>query len=366
MRTLLFLFFLSSMVTGQVNITHQTMLPKWITNSTAAGRDAGISALLWSRLLWLFGDTFTQSGQFVASCTVGWSVEERTPWHIVEYAPWQFFPFTKEEQHFNEQHTQSHVNPCCLDNTNCSQFYCHCPPGTDCLQRYAIWPGDAWEYNRTHALVLYGELFTGWAPFDFRPIGVGAAWILRDDPSTARRVFAAPNEPAFIWNATEPTFTEGVRWGSQVYLYANINPAFCATDTLLARAPLASAMDRSSYAYYVAPGKWSSSLADAKSLGRFANGLGSVIWSLRYKQFMAFNLGFCSGNVSVFRLAPTPWGPWDPTGTSYVIAGAGDGSYAGEAHQELQTSHSMIISFLQPNNTVWFDGEIRLVNLTFA
>lgn len=355
-------------VGGVVSISGQDMLPGWKSNRTSFGRDAGISSKLWGRILWMFGDTFVDKAQFVASCTVGWAFDEQRPWIIEEEKPWQFFPFTAQESAFNRRHFQ-HPTQCCLNSTNCgSKPYCHCPVGTDCVQRYAIWPGDAFEYNDTHALVLYGELFTGWAPFDFRPIGVGVAWILRQKPNVAQRIFVADQDvPLFLWNATEPIFTEGIQWGAYVYLYANVNGSFCTTDTLLARAPLNMMMNRSSYTYYVTDGQWSPRLGDAQSIGRFPNALGSVMWSQRYQQFIAFSLGFCSGNSSVFRLAPTPWGPWDVKGGSVVdIIGAGNGSYAGEAHEELQTTDSMIISFLQPNVAVWWKGAIRLVNLTFS
>jgi hypothetical protein len=87
---------------------------------------------------------------------------------------------------------------------------------TLCLQRYAIWPGGAFALNATHAIGLYGEVQIGWAPWDFRPLGIGAAYIKQGE-TIASRVLAN-GAPIFLFGPSDPTFTEGLIVGQTVCL----------------------------------------------------------------------------------------------------------------------------------------------------
>jgi hypothetical protein len=79
-----FLFMLLPLVTVGLSIIKQEYLPRWETNSAATGRDGGISCLLGKEMLWMFGDTFTCSGDFVGSSTAGWASNLYEPWKIYE------------------------------------------------------------------------------------------------------------------------------------------------------------------------------------------------------------------------------------------------------------------------------------------
>jgi hypothetical protein len=102
------------------------------------------------------------------------------------------------------------------------------------------------------------------------------------------------------------------------------------------------------------------------SIGLFVNELGSVIYSPYYKKFMAFSLGICSSGIAEFRVADRPQGPWSSS-VKYDMkrVGGSKDSYAGEFHDALQWDNVFAISFLTPNTTNIFNGQIRIYNVTF-
>lgn len=180
----------------------------------------------YSSIVTQFGDTFTPSG--LRSATGAWG-NATQPWVIHEEvdkvgAPLQLFPFTPSEAAFNAAHMNLPATSCCHNTTGCTGSgdarYCHCPVGTDCRMRYAIWPGDAFAVNDTHAVVLYGELYCGYAPFDFRGLGVGVGYI-RVGSTQIDRELQADGSPLYVFGADEPTFTEGVLGDDGATVYAS-------------------------------------------------------------------------------------------------------------------------------------------------
>jgi len=210
---------------------------------------------------------------------------------------------------------------------------------------------------------LYGELYTGWAPWDFRPLGIGLAYITKG-LTTTQRIFNSDGSPFYLFAPDEPGFTEGVMVGNTVYLYADTaSNVICSANTLIARAELDQVHLRSAWTFYT--GKdWSSDIKAAQSIGDYADGLGSVIYSTHFNGYLAFSLGICSGGNAIFSIAKDPWGPWT-TEEKVKILDAESGSYAGEIHRALAINNQMIVSYLRPNQTNGFDSEIQLVLLTF-
>jgi hypothetical protein len=352
-------------------VLNQTLLPHWQTNSNATGRDAGISTRLWDQDLWLFGDTFNSSGAFIASSTAGWSKALEYPWEIYEETdpygnPLQLYPFTETEIEFNEKHF-NHPAPCCLNQTGCtSKPYCNCPASPDpmilCIQRYAIWPGRVFPLNETHAIGLYSELYTGWAPFDFRSLGTGVAYFTKDS-TVATRLFNSDKTPLYVFSAQEPPIGGSAVYESPfIYFYLPVNSSFCVPQIIVTRVEPRDMAERKNYQFYVQEDTWSQDISAAKSIGLFD--IGSVMYSDYFNAYLSFSLGLCSGGKGTFRTALSPLGPWSD-GVTVDILGADKNSYAGELHRELENGSSLVISYLRQNYTIWFDGEIQLLNITF-
>ena len=151
-------------VAPAIDIATAKLLPRFVTNAEATGRDAGITAssvplsMLLSAakfdtidrfhrpplheeeqagedvMLWLFGDTFVRGGFPMRSSTGAWSRHPQTsPWDIHESienatykVPFQFYPFTPDEAQFNEAHRTP--PSCCHNQSGCSasEPYCNC------------------------------------------------------------------------------------------------------------------------------------------------------------------------------------------------------------------------------------------------
>lgn len=349
-------------------------LPDFTTNAVGQGRDAGNSALIGDRVIWLFGDTFVGDDELLCA-TAAWSLPAR-PTELSEDVdeagrPYQLYPFSSEEAAFNLTHAEP--PPCCRLHTACPlrDPYCRCPPSVDCAQRIALWPGDLVVRGPDRAIGLYEKVLAGVAPYDFTHLGTGLAE-LRADGTVARRLTGPDGLPLMLFDRDQPNFLNAVvasvDGAPHVFAYALRRRHSCLVDVLVARAPAAAMERRDAWRFHDGSG-WSGDLQHARPiLSKIEGGLGSVAWNEYLGAYISGTSSICTGGTRfLVRTAPKPEGPWsEPAVIDLAPLGAGPDAYAGLIHPALGDRRRIVISFYAPrveNDEVV--GSVHLARVTF-
>jgi len=352
-----------------VRVARVEAMPSFRTIAWEYGRDAGNSVRMGSQILWIFGDTFTWSG--LRCATAGWSSTSE-PARLLEgldewFAPLQFYEYSIEEEAFNVAHEA--VPACCSEREACpaGETYCHCPMGTECWTRIAIWPGDTININDVIGLNYYEKVLVGTAPLDYRHLGTGIAIVRRGSTEALRP--SSDEEPLLIFSPDEPNFlraTTGHDGGrTYIYLFANTNRKGCDVDVLVARVRIDRAMRRDSYRFWDGSG-WARDLSAARPvLTGIGGGLGSVAWNDYLHSYVSAGNDICAGGDKLLmRIAPRPEGPWsDPSVVDLSHLGARPDAYAAQLHPSLGTGREMVISYYQPLRDI--EGSVHLARITF-
>ena len=353
---------------AQPRIRNVEAVGRFTTKAVAWGRDAGYSALVGDRIVWLFGDTFTPSG--LRCATAAWSSPDR-PLALREEvdaarSPHQLYRFASSERAFNRAHRKP--PRCCAKRSGCAaDGYCHCPPDTDCASRIAIWPGDVIAVDDHSAVGFYEEVVAGVAPYDFRHLGTGLAR-LAHGRTVAAREQDRDGKPLFVFSDAEPNFFRAlaVEEASRrvVYAYAALRRGLCVVDVLIARVPLESIADRAAYRFWDGA-DWAEGLERARPiLSGIPAGLGSVAWNAHLGSYVSAHADICSSGKMLLRSAPRPEGPWSEAATvDLTPLGATAESYAGILHPELGNGAEMWFSFYRPEKDG--HGRVRLGKIRF-
>lgn len=337
-----------------LSVERVELLPDFTTNALAYGRDAGNSIRMGSEILWVFGDTFTWND--LPCATAAWSKAD-TPhqlWEPVDtwFASFQFYPFSAEEQQFNDTRDPPE---CCGANQGCGNddFYCHCPVGTDCATRIALWPGDLLPIDDDTAVQPYEKVWVGSVPYDFDHLGTGVAFVERGE-TTARRALGPDGEPLLLFGPDEPNFLRAVLVEEdsrrRAYLFAVDNRNGCDVDILVARVEMERFLDRDAYEFWNGDG-WAKSLAEARpALQQVVGGLGSVTWNDHLQRYLSAFNDLCSGGDELqLRTAPRPEGPWsEPLAVDISALGGTPDAYAGQIHSSLGSGRAPVFTFYQP------------------
>jgi hypothetical protein len=352
-----------------VRVASVEALPPFQTAAWEYGRDAGNSVRMGSQLLWIFGDTFTWSG--LRCATAAWSpVDNPTALHErfdEWFAPLQFYEYSIDEEAFNVAHEQ--VPTCCSEREQCptDATYCHCPTGTDCWSRIAIWPGDTVNINDVIGLNYYEKVQVGTAPLDYRHLGTGIAIVRRGSTRALRP--SRDSEPLLIFSADEPNFLRATAahhdGRSYIYLFASTNRVGCNVDVLVARVRINRALRREAYRFWDGE-NWVPDLSAARPvLAGIGGGLGSVAWNEYLGSYLSAVNDICvGGNTLLMRMAPRPEGPWsDATAVDLSHLGARPDAYAGQLHPSLGNGREMVISYYQPLRDI--EGSVHLARITF-
>lgn len=338
------------------------------TTARAYGRDGGHTVRLGDRVLWQFGDSFTDAG--ILSSTAGWS-DIRDPHTMRDCTdasglPAQFLPFTAAERHFNETHAEPPA--CCRAWRECpaNAPTCRCPEKTDCTVRLALWPGDGAESAPGVATVFYDRQRVGVAPYDFHPAGVGAATV-RLGAAHAERVLRPDGEAALVFSPDEPSFYRGFRGAgadaANFYVHAAVHRRGCTVDVLLGRVPIARMAERDAFEFLSGVG-WSTDLGSAIPVAaEIVGGLGSIAWNDHLRAYLSVWNDICTGGHQLLlRVAPTPQGPWsDPTVVDLAPFAARADAYYGTLHPAFSRGSKLLLSYFQPLDDVY--GQLRLLQL---
>jgi hypothetical protein len=327
-----------------------------------SGRDVGFSASFGGHSVWIFGDTFfadaSADGYHWRAST--WSFTDDTHasngldgWTHgtgADGKPLALLPHTADEQAFNDAHNG---DPCAA--------------GDHCGARHTAWPASfVVDPSTGSALIFYSKEETEpTGPYSFRGAGTSiATWAAPDGPAVRPVVRPDLADPTVLFPEEELTLgAAALVDGGDLYAYACPGGELTAPCTL-ARAPVASALDRSAWTFY-SGSDWTVDWHGAEPIFEGAP-LMSVHKSPYLGQFVAFYMIPLTSNMAM-RTAPRPEGPWSAEERFAEAAPAQDGNwdYALAAHPELAREGGRVeyLSYYQPGT--FLNGTIHLLEATY-
>jgi serine/threonine protein kinase len=267
------------------------------------------STLLGGRSVWIFGETKTanpeKNGDTLRQATVAWtdSVSTRegpAPLQLLKDdtgRPREFLPLTRDDRVFNDAH----------NGENCIE---------PCGVKWALAPGAVVaDPERDRVLVFYRRMLKrgGWKDDD--RVGASLAVWTRDSIMPDWPVVRSETDvPAIHFGPDEP------EWGSAALVVGDWMYAYASEDKgshscLIARVPLAAALNRFSWQYFAANGRWSNNWKEARPVlqGKVQWGILSVHWNPFFGKFLAICSRPLDARIDI-RFADHPEGPWSDAG----------------------------------------------------
>lgn len=318
-------------------------------------RDGGYSGLWQGRSVWMFGDSVLscavpegfQWRSSTAAATADFAAAAENKMNFTELAdasgvPEEFLAFTPEEAAYNRRHFMPGV------------------PEKE-RRRWALWPG-AMVDNRdgSAAYVFYTLLACGPnGMWDFRSVGMSAALWRAGERRPTRDGMLFPAGDIEMGNAA-------VRDGDMVYAYG-CGAGHLVWPMRVGRVPFDRLSDRSAWEFYAGDGRWTKQASDAVPVMDGSPML-SVHWSAYLRCYVAI-YSIQVKNQLAMRTAPRPEGPWS---NALILADcippASDKiwTYSGLGHPELARENGRIEYVSYYRETGFFEGEIRLLEFTFA
>jgi len=327
---------------------------------TVLTRDGGYSFQFSDRSVWAFGDTLLAKpgadGLNFRSST--WSYTTDTdasdglgPFEESEDSagvPGRFIPLTDQESEFNA----AQLAEDCTDN---------------CGDRVAIWPGPmVVDPDSGQALLFYSKYIVSPGQWNWEEIGHSiATWENIDSTPVRTEVRPGTDEPTLLFQKDDHAFTQGaIIVEGFLYAYA-CEVTFMAAPCRLGRVPVKDAVDRSEWRFSAWDGEWTENIQHHTVLQ--GGTMMSVHWNEHLGKYVAVHNAIVSADV-VYHLADAPDGPW--TGADLLFTGTPTDAediwnYGGFAHPEFSEQDGKIeyITYYRPGTR--FDGEIRLVRVTF-
>jgi len=347
--------------TGEIEIQLNNVTDLGIVSQDGRvnGRDGGYSGNIGNRQIWVFGDTaisepnasgstfLSSSYSLTNDVSAADGIEPLLLANDSAGLPLQLFEYTEAEVLFNSDHQGEN----CLD---------------PCGARWALWPGPVIrDEARQRSLIMYGKIKA--APGEFNFFGVGQSIAIWEQGATkpSRPNFnQVPGYPTLLFGADEPAFGPGT-FSHEYTLYSFA----CQIDDLvkpckLARVPLASATDKSTWQYYGDDTGWSDSQQNLSTLFH-GNDIMSVSYNEYLQKFVAVYSEPLSRNIKI-RTAPAPEGPWSNAlqVTQALDSGNTNGwVYDALAHPEFNENNGSTQYITYTRDTGFFQREMRLLRI---
>lgn len=321
------------------------------------GRDGAVSALLWGRSVWDFGDTvldvpdehgenwhhnsFAYTSDLDARDGLT-GFEQRTD---DAGAPAYFIAPTDDEWAFNHAHLGDH---------------CAEPP---CGARWAVWPGTmVFDPARDRALIFYGLVYAETGDFNFHGVGNSVA-VWSSFESSPERPLVSPDagHPTLLFEENDPPWGTGatVVDGDLYALGCGEKAQGLAPPCRLARVALDSVLDRAAWRFF--DGRdWS---VDASRAAVLFTGAPTV--TLFFNQHLdawAAVYALPLSNDVVLRTAPKLTGPWSAPRKLFSANKPDGNAYDAIAHPELAPAdgQQLFVTFSRSNGVGWFGSEFVL------
>ncbi len=328
-------------------------------NAAIKGRDGAQSGLFHDRSIWAFGDTVLNvpghDGDSWADNTTSWTADLDAADGIVltndhldgTGAPTEFIPFTRRERRFNKLHDPNH----------CQQ--------QPCGAEYALWAGPVVpDPQRNRVLYFYMKIYRVIGNPGWTTIGTGIAVWTPGSPVVRPIESPGSPDPTLMFLQDEVGFTGGsLLEGGALYSYG-CYPGFLVQNCQLARAPLADALDRSTWIFYAGHGMWSPNSADAVTVlqGGASN---QVFFDPYLGDYVAIYSAPLDDDV-MYRVSYSPWGPWSDQALLFTGVPGQNFDYAALSHPEFAEGDGQTQYVTYVRITGLFESEIRLVQVVFG
>jgi hypothetical protein len=175
----------------------------------------------------------------------------------------------------------------------------------------------------------------------------------------------AVRDQGLLFNAPEPTFSEALVDGDLLYLYGNLSTSDASGQVAVACVPLAQATTRLAYLFWNGTA-WVKDVNQVKPVLTVVPGSLSVSFNPYLENYLAVHSETLSNRV-VLQVASSPQGPWSQPIVLFIgdMPVSSTVDYAGREHPELATKsgRNIVVSYYQPLGG--FNGELRLVQVTF-
>lgn len=326
-------------------------------NPTIRGRDGGLSARLWGRSVWVFGDTVVTvedvDGQTWHHNSISYTDDDRASDGIDGFvepldpagAPRHLLEPTPAEAAYNAAHRG---DPCAEE---------------PCGARWATWPGTpVWDERGQRAYVFYGLIHAAPGDLNFEGVGTGiAVWTALDAPPERPVIHADAEHPDLLFGADEPSWGLGSTIVDD-YLYTFGSVESAGHRIQLARVHLDHVLERGAWRFWDGDG-WSTEWKDADDLY-----VGAPILSVSYNEHLGAWLSIYSAPFDswvVARTAPELWGPWSRESRLYR-APEEDAPYDAVHHREFEEEGGKIQYLTYSRRTgEWFAADFALVRVEF-
>lgn len=331
-------------------------------NPVIYGRDGAISALIFGKSFWTFGDTpmsvAGQEGNFWDDNSLSWTDNLDASNGITldhDYldstgAPAEFLPYLSWERQYNYAH----------DNHHCTE--------KPCGAEFAMWPGQPIaDPARNRALVPYYELWRVSGQQGWKTVGTGFAVASPDGKFTRPVQNPGSKTPTLMWGPDEIGFSSGSLVVKGVlFSYGCVANGF-AQECKLGRVPSSGVLDKQLWTYYAGNGAWSADQADAVTVFRGGDAGNTVYYNAYLGMFMAIYSGVFSDNL-YYRVAYAPWGPWSKQTLMFTGEKGwnNNADYAGHAHLEFAEGQGQTQYVTYAHTTGLFRMDIPLVKVVFG
>ena len=339
-------------------------------NPLIEGRDGNFSVLVGATSLWAFDDTAMSranaTGQNFIDNTLSWTTNLDASTGIwlnhdlldTTGTPTTFLGLTPAEQAIDAEHATNANGTCAV---------------APCGLSLAVWPAQVVaDPVRHRVLFFFNEIsrITGNAAFTVLGAGVAVGTL---GPNATLTVTRPPDEepaganPALLWNAPEFGYANGaVVVDGTLYAYGQ-NPQGLVMDVPLARAPLASATQNSSWQYYAGNDTWSSDNSQAVTVFQGGAAGNSVFFNAYLGEYMAIYSEPLTDHV-YYRVAAAPWGPWSAQALLFTgkAGESGTEDYAALAHTEFATGGGQTQYVTYVRTIGFLKMELRLVQVVFG
>jgi len=328
--------------------------------------DGGFSASFAGRSVWAFRDGIITNerveGRGFRANRWAWTddldardgITLHEPGHAIDGRR-DLLPLTPDEKSFNDAHFE--------DPEHTSTLGTAVP-----TEQWVLFPGPVIaDPDRGRALVVYSKVFALPYTGSHQYVGYSLAVWEHSDSAVVRPILRPETEhPTMLFQGDEPALGRGALVeGDFLYLYAHA-PEGWDNYCIVARAPLAEALDRDAWRFFAGDDNWTT---DWKSAVRVLGGGASlsVHWNAYLGKYLSIFTVFPFGYGIAMQTADRPEGPWSPARVIYSgwhQSGVSAKTPGAAAHPEFARENGRVqyVTFYRP--TLPFKGEVRLLEVT--
>lgn len=332
-------------------------------NSVIYGRDGTFSALVGGKSVWTFGDTPMALpgllGNYWDDNSLSWTDNLDASQGInLDHdlldstgAPGEYLPYLPWERQYNYEH----------DNNHCT--------AEPCGAQFAMWDGPVVnDPARNRVLLYYYELYRGVKGMQgWETVGAGIAVSTPGKGVTRPIENAGSKTPTLMWGPKDQEFDAGAVVVDDVLYSYGCKDGFLVDNCMVARVPLADALDLTKWTYYAGNETWSANPNEALAIFQGGSAANQVFYNPYLGVYMnIYNPAL--NNDMYFIVSYTPWGPWSQATLLFKGETPYQGSvnYTGQAHVEFAQSNgqTQYVTYAHPSGLLRED--LPLVQVVFG